>query len=455
MWDIMNQFFKNKVKLNTSVQEVVGTRVRSFDYMPLTVILGYNITTFLVFLYGPWDWPVISYLKINVFMALVFISIYFGFRKGVKKNTELKISNKGSMQLFNIMFYLALIFVPITLISRTGTFFNLDMILNPGQAYMDAYSMRVGGGGSAFVEYARILFSPLLVAFVPSGIFLWKRLSTVKKTVFLLLITQILLTDIQRGTNKGSIDLIIYIIVVGIVSFVSNNKDLDEKKFRKKYKKMLNRLLIVGLILMVLFVSFFQFGMKGRSGGLNKFSANGEAVLNTDHLSLRYFDDIDTQLAIGGFYSYLSQGYYALDLSLNKPFMWTFGLGNSLVVLVNVNNLELMNRTYVYRCETENHWSMMRQWHSFYVWAASDVTFIGVFFLLFLLAYIYGMCWKLITRNNDLRSLILFSQITIMFFYLPMNNQLAQGFETYFGFLFWLNYWIFTRFFIKQERLIQ
>lgn len=452
----MNQSFIKNTNLNTEDKLIIRKQLHFYDYIPLIIILTYNIFTYLLFFFGPWDWPVISHLKLNIFMFFIFISIFMGFKKGIKRKPQIKkIYNKGIMTLFNGIFYLEMIFIPLTLISRTGTLFSLEKILNPGQSYMDAYSMRSSGGWFVYVEYARILFSPLLVAFIPLGIFLWKRLSVIKRMVFVIQLILILLTDIQRGTNKGFIDLIIYLLIISFASYINMNKQqFDEKRFTKKVKKMLKKFLVIGLILIVLFVSFFQLGMKGRSGGLNTHSSNASAVLDTNHWSLIYFNDMNTKIAIGMFYAYLTQGYYALDLSLNKPFMWTYGLGHSLVVMQNADKyIGITTRTYVYRCETENNWKMLQQWHSFYTWVASDVTFFGVIIVMFLLAYFYGRCWNAITCNNDICSLIFFAQITILFFYLPMNNQLGQSFETYFGFLFWMFYWMLTRNFKIQWRV--
>ena len=369
---------------------ITNRKLYLYDYIPLLIILSFNILTYLLFLFGPWNWPIISYFKLNLFMGSVFIALYLGYKKGVKREPQRLKSNEKIFMLFNIIFYLQFILIPVTLISRTGSLFSLEKILNPGQSYMDAHSMRDAGGWFVYVEYIRVIFSPLLTAFVPVSIFLWNRLSKVKRIFIFIQLFFILVADLQRGTNKRFMDLIIYLIVVDFVSFVNRNKQkYDDITFRKKFRKKLKKLFILGCIMVVLFVSFFQLGMKGRSGGLNIYSPNASTVLDTEHWMLKPFRDRDTKIAIGMFYSYLTQGYYALDIALNKPFIWTYGLGHSLVVMLNADEyIPVMKRSYVFRMEIEDGWKMMRQWHSFYTWIASDVTFFGVIIVLFLLAYI-------------------------------------------------------------------
>jgi hypothetical protein len=183
--------------------------------------------------------------------------------------------------------------------------------------------------------------------------------------------------------------------------------------------------------------------MKGR-GLLTSLA--GTTTMDVNHWSISYIKDMDTRIAIGMFFSYLTQGYYGLDLSLNKPFKWTYGFGSSLVIMQKAaqdfDNENIIKNSYVYRCGSENNWVMLAKWHSFYPWVASDITFLGVIFLLFIIAVIYGRCWIKMTNKIDISSIIVFGQFTILFFYLPMNNQIGQSFESLFGSLFWTLLWI-------------
>lgn len=428
-------------KLNDSIQKLYY-----FDYLPILLIILFNLFTYSVFLFGPWEWPVKSHIEVSIFISAVFVSLLCGYTRGLKSETTIRINNKkNAHKFFNIILTVEMFIIPLTLIARTGDFINIEKILSPGQAYMDSFALREEGSFSTLIEYLRIVFSPLLVAFIPMGIYFWKDLSKKKKILFSSQLFFILLSDLQRGTNKGFIDIIIMLTFIGYIAFVSSNKEIFQYNyFKKKVIRTLRKFVIVFIILMALFVSFFQMGMKGRSGGLSQ-TLEG-ATLDISHWTLTPFDDVTTKIAIGVFYSYLSQGYYPLYLSLNKPFDWTYGFGHSLVVLLKVDDLlGIKENSYVYKCEIEDGWPMMLRWSSFYPWLASDVTFYGVLFVLFLLAYAFGKCWILIRNHGDFCSLVLFAQLSIVFMYLPLNNQIGQGFEPYFGFLFWLFYWTFTR----------
>ena len=84
------------------------------------------------------------------------------------------------------------------------------------------------------------------------------------------------------------------------------------------------------------------------------------------------------------------------------------------------------------------------QWSTFYTWVASDISFIGVLILMFIIGYLLARTWKRAKDKNDYISLVVFVQLMLLCFYLPANNQLFQSYEGLFGNMSWLMIWLLS-----------
>ena len=120
----MDHKFERRHSQNIKVNHSTYMPPHLYDYIPLILILVFNILTYLIFLFGPWNWPVISYVKINLFMFSVFMSIFIGYRRGVCKNIQISKVKEKSLFLFNMIVYLQIVLIPITLIQQNHSGYN-------------------------------------------------------------------------------------------------------------------------------------------------------------------------------------------------------------------------------------------------------------------------------------------------------------------------------------------
>lgn len=142
---------------------------------------------------------------------------------------------------------------------------------------------------------------------------------------------------------------------------------------------------------------------------------------------------------MGSLLDYITQGYRVLDLAQNLDFKMDLWFCNSYFLSRQAERLfgiDVSSKTYpvqagIYGIDQYIDWS------TFYVWWASDLTFLGVGFLMFFI----GMYFKIIlntyvTNDKDISANILFYYFVILLFYLSANNQVFQSAENLIGFLY-------------------
>ncbi len=143
--------------------------------------------------------------------------------------------------------------------------------------------------------------------------------------------------------------------------------------------------------------------------------------------------------------SYLSDGYYGLSKCLDLDFKWTYGCGNSLALQAihdKITGGNLYETTYLGRMEREYAILGKAQWHTIFPWLASDITFTGSLLIFLPIAFIYGKSWNEVIKYRNPLSYLMLCLLTIMFIFVPANNQILSGIDyfiiTNVIFIFWL-----------------
>jgi len=206
------------------------------------------------------------------------------------------------------------------------------------------------------------------------------------------------------------------------------------------------------LLGVALFLPYFERGITGRDNKTYKselYMGNGVS-LSPDQDSDFDSDWFLTQRGWDAISSYITQGYYGLSLSLQEPFVWTYGVGNSRVMqwLVERTLLDdkdaIWNRTYVSRVASDYGWDRNVHWHSIYPWIASDVSFWGTPLVIIVIGYMLGLSWLDSLAKNPF-AVVVFSLLAIMLYYFSANNQLGQASDTVFAFWVSLAAWLRSR----------
>ncbi len=426
-------------RMEGSPREGFSKRVR---LLPIIFFFTYlNLTVFL-FAFGPWNWPVINGTKLYVFLAFAHLALLLGYLSAAFRRPQGYCGKWKIDRIIKISLTVNLLLFLPTSAFRTGSSIPdiVQGLEDPGQVYFDSNAWRALGGHP--VEYIRIFVGPLLFLLLPLSIFYWHRLKTLTKIMASLYIVAYLCMYIAIGTNKGIADFVLLfpclIVARGCAGFFKLNR------------RRIIMAIAIGLTLFCLFLSFFTVGQISRAGtgrSWGYFAMTG-TFADTDNFLVRYLPD---QAAIGALAlsSYLTQGYYALYLSLDEPFVPMFGVGNSMFLYFNAARLtgmrEIVEMPYPVRLQNRGTWDAYGSWSTIYPWIASDVSFPGTILVVFLIGRLFALAWLDTLRGTNPYAVGAFAQLLIMLFYFSANNQVLQSGEALTSFYGILALWLVTR----------
>jgi hypothetical protein len=291
------------------------------------------------------------------------------------------------------------------------------------------------------VEYIRIIMGPLLFLLLPLVIYYWQRLKWVIKGFAIFSILGYLGIYVATGTNKGIADLL---LITPWLVLASNQSGFFKLNRRHKLA-----IIVLGLIAIFLFLWFFTSGQRSRrsSSTFNSYFPHANIEADSDNFLVRSLPPL-AQSGVIGMTSYLTQGYYALYLSLDKPFVPMLGIGNSMFLYRNASkltgNTELGEKPYPVRIEADG-WDAYAAWSTIYPWLASDFSFPGTILVVFLIGRFFALAWVEAMMGSNPFAIAALAQFLIMICYFPANNQVMQTGEGLTSFYFILILWLYTR----------
>jgi len=412
---------------------------------PILVIQAYLWFTVAVFAWGPWNWRVEEPWKIYTFLTLAHLALFLGYLLGIRKEVHAYAGRLSASSLINIGVWVSiLIFIPTNLF-RTGTILPqvAEGLLNPGAAYDASFYLRSGAGRSPIAEYLRFFLGPLLTLPVPLGIYFWKELSRAQRIGVIFVSLSTVTMFIAMGTNKAIADTVIilpWLIAAGAAG----------KRF-----KITRRLLVSWTCALAIgltsFFLFFSAGSISRGEGAG-FAVSGvfphvDVVADMNH-PLVANTSPESRVGILGLSFYLTSGYQALAMSLEEPWVPCYGVGNSFFLSRQAERVldrnDLTNRSYPARLETRG-WDSLVLWSSIYPWLASDLTFPGTIVAVFWIGWLFARVWRDVIDAGNPIAVSLLSQVVIMLFYFPANNQVMQFGEGLSAFVVTLALWSWTQ----------
>ena len=153
-------------------------------------------------------------------------------------------------------------------------------------------------------------------------------------------------------------------------------------------------------------------------------------------------------VTVAGLTSYFTQGYYAVYLSLDEPFVPMWGIGHSLFLQRQAarltGNSAILERSYPERIEAKG-WNAARSWATIYPWIASDVGFPGTVVVVFLIGYLLGSVWVDALGGKNPWAVALLGQILLMLYFFPANNRCLSTGEGVVAFGVLLPLWWLSR----------
>jgi hypothetical protein len=409
---------------------------------PILCVQIYLLLTELAFAFSPWEYDVSNWGTLVGFLAICHVSLTAGYLTAASGGPAGYSGGPRVRTLLLLSLAANLALVVPTAISRAGLggAEALDVglaLADPGAAYSHSQTVRE----ATLAEYARILLGPLLVAMVPLAVFYHRAFRASTKVLVGLATLANVATYVLTGTNKGVADVVLvlpWLLVAG-----------DAARFSRLGR--FGRALLAGgtVVGLGVFFIFFQRTQSLREGSASAYGylAGAKATANYDHFTVRYLPK-DVQVGVLGLNSYATQGYYALSLALEEPFVPMWGAGNSIFLFRQVarllNDPSFAERSYPFRIERYG-WNAYGLWSTIYPWLASDVSFPGVFVVLFILGRVFARCWLDVLSVENPFAVILLWQFVLMFLYFPANNQVMQSGEAFVAFLGTIAAWRLTR----------
>jgi hypothetical protein len=402
--------------------------------------------TILVFAWCAWPIPDPTklYLFVGCAHFLLALGYFFGLRKG-PKSCRFSVSWK-SIVLVGIVF--TLITTPLVIYSNTGGEWTiLSGITNPGTSYNESM-LRVREGGSQgllvdYIGHMRMVFGVLVNLVLPIGAMFWSRLGTSMKVGVVAAALAHILESTSAGANKGFADIIVmlpWLILIQKRAVISTLLT-----FRN-----LVTCVVIGLIF-IGFLFYFTRNIAER-GNYQKetlvYSTDGHKIYNLNLGS--QLMDTELESALLPIVSYTTQGYYGLACSLELPFEWTYGVGNSRILISYADKYIatpgfIYSKTYAQRVEGAYGWDSYSRWHTVYPWLAGDLTFPGTLVAVFFVGLIFAMTWRDTLEANNFFAVNLFGYLVIALFYFSANNQVLQFHQTAISFWVALALWLIYR----------
>lgn len=421
---------------------------------PLILAQLYLIGVMVLYNFGPWEWPTrqpaVFYLLILLFQIFFCLGYFLSIN-----NVESRIKNFNTVSLrkfLSIMIVVNLIYVIINFFHTVGlssfsisgivdSFFN--GLTNPSAQYRLKFTAEKFGG--QYFTYFSVIFAPIIWSVFPLSFYNFDKMKFKYRIIFLFTLFFEIARWVAIGTSKGVIDLIMILIVVILAKHIQRQLSENYKK-PSVLRKYGFRIIVLMLLLSgVLFFSH-NVGDRVNQNWSNYSISNGNVSINFES-PLMIITPSSLKPTLIYLTSYLTQGYYAFSLSLDLDFNPMFGVGNSMFLMENFGGIlssNLYENTYQNRMSIFN-WHPYSNWHSFYVWVANDVHYLGVIIAMFLMGYLFGSTYKNVILNNDPIALVLFCLVTIMIIYIPANNQILSYPTTFMAFWILLIYWYFRK----------
>lgn len=434
-------------------------------FMPKIILLYLFFTIFLYY-FGPYKWPTQNKNLFIFYIFLVSILLYLGFFVSIKLKKRIIIENKEINKKFiwliKICIILNFVYSLWAIISYTGIDgFSIANIIDnfskglsdPGEQYYNKFGNQVEAFGIS--TSLTVIFSPITYSASPLFLYNYKNFSFIFKIFALLSIVLEAIRWISIGTNQGLITLaFIFLTVFFIKSTRSKILHFSEKtevrSIINKIKSLFYKLL---LFLFVIFgISYFVNSINDRISSA-QYLQYGGIYPNMNNWMIRYVPSF-VKNAVIFITSYLTQGYYALSIALPIKNELMNGIGNSNFLISNFSELynqDFFNDTYQMKI-SQFGWNPYQNYHTFYMWIANDVGFIGNLIVIFLLGLYFGFVLKKAILEENPICIVLLSLLLTMFFYFPANNVVLATPNTFIA--FWgLSLLLIIQYLTKKIRL--
>jgi hypothetical protein len=416
-------------------------------YFPIIFFQAFMTLTVLIFAFGPWDWPVDNPLQLYSFIVINQVALLFGYLLAISKAQPARFSFPVSInEMVGICAAASLLILPALTFHRTGGLIDFSKaILQPGEAY-NTTRAAASIGTYSVVEYVGIILSPLFWPLLALTVAFWKRLSLPIRVAAIAGIVMNSLSFLLVGTNKGNVDILSLTPWFLLLGSDSPEKVLTSRKVRNFFVTLLAAAIV--------FIPYFGNNIMTRSATRGAPSIyTGKEILQSSSSKVPGMNGGLVDAYEYGFQelaSYIGQGYYGLSLSLEEPFVWTYGVGHSRFFTWLAEKFTLQQKgaiadqTYPARAQHDYGWDADVHWSTLYPWLASDVSFFGVPVVMFFIGRLFALTWIDSIGGNP-TAVVVFGLLLVTLYYVSANAQVAQSGDTACVFWVYLIWWRISR----------
>lgn len=415
---------------------------KKYRWLPIIVVEIYVGLTFLLYLFGPWEYQTENNFILTVYILFFLLFSYLGYAWGGKVNFCFHMKKwvpptQKAEKYIKVALVISLIekiFLLLSCIVQYGMIQISSISVTLAQTYQRMYQGDFADEN--IIRQIDGLVSWIYIIAICGSCFLWKKLEKKYKAITIINVLLVMIYNLgYLGVQKNIFDNIIYISIAIVLYFLKKGKHVFSIK-----KIIIYFLIIVAAILI----------LAGFMSARREVTQMGElsALFNYDHILIRYLPD-SLKVGIGILISYGTMGYYYFARTLSLPFVWTYGLGSNWGVNQILTQLfgiaDVYPLTYGGRLEAFTGIDAKSHWLTIFPWLASDFTFIGALVVMAIVAFIMSKCWKEVLLEENVLSYIMICRFAILYFYILANNQLfitkGEAVSTIVIVLFWL----FTR----------
>lgn len=428
--------------------------------LPINAGLAYLAFTFLLFLFGPIDYPIKNNVLVVIYFMLICVVMGLWFRFALRQHLRASTLNI-SRPIFVVGSILAVLILMPSSYYYTGKmpWEFLSSIGDQRQAYSSLSSQLAATEGQRGpIIVLRALAMPFVWAVIPLGIMHWSRLGWIHRGLFFSTILCSLIFSALRGTDREIADLLIVSGGAYAVAMARKRVALEAGTGRAATGSpgLLARrwrVMVIGALALTVSGSVFVERKEDRMTTISAFCfLNSGACADYSHPLIAGMND-SGRFATSMSVAYITNGYYGLSLALEKPFIPSWGIGHSSAIsriyelVASGGNIE--TRTFNYR-NIDDGWPQEYFWSTMLTALANDVSFPGAVFLMGLFAWAWGRSWMdaVFARNDS--AAIVFCLATFTVLYFPANLQILQTLEGYATVVFWMVAWLWFR---KREVL--
>ncbi|MDF2943778.1 MAG: hypothetical protein K0S01_2636 [Herbinix sp.] len=419
--------------------------------LPIGMFTFYILLTLFLSFFGPMKYY--NYEKTWVFIYIVcfLICLFIGYAFAnkhkivIRKSTGFLMEKKSLEERQNKMLKFITLAIFIALLSIFLEFIEI-LIKAPSSLALNSMARNYLNVRETSQNYSFPILFRFATGFFRNislilGFYYWKRLKKKDKIGMLLFIAFLIIVNmIAYGTQKFIGDIIIYITIILAIKMINMSRNNKRKII------IYASLLLIAAILMFAFVQAQRYDMLGITAQNFEARSNGLQYFDTNHIIFKIFGfkyGLGIAILLTG---YLSSGYYGLSLCFNLPFEWTYGVGNSYFISKLISLIlglpSIYEKTYLNRMAEQYGRNGLQSWNTIFPWLASDFTFIGALIIFILVGYIWQVSWLEILRYRNPVSIVLFTTISLGLIFVPANNQLFNGIDTYVSTILILFFWI-------------